>query len=93
MSCYGKTQCEVHCPWRLASKVIEFAGDMLGVSDDFLFKDVRGQNDNQARSHSSLETLIQQGGDRPQPKKEWRDALCAQRHAHTGVGILGKVEE
>ena len=36
-------QCEVHCPWRLASKVMEFAGDMLGVSNDFLFKDVRGR--------------------------------------------------
>jgi len=43
LSCCGKTQCEVHCPWRLASKVMEFAGDMLGVSDDFLFKDVRGR--------------------------------------------------
>ena len=84
-------QCEVHCPWRLASKVMEFAGDMLGVSDDFSIQGRKGQNDNQARSHSSLETPIQQGGDQPQPKKEWRDALCAQRPAHTGVGILGKV--
>ena len=61
LSCCGKARCEPHCPWKLAAKVMELAGDALGVSEDYLFKDARDKIITKRGVISSWKQLFDKG--------------------------------
>ena len=69
LSCCGKARCETHCPWRLAAKVMELAGDTLGVSEDYLFKDARDKIVTKRGVISSWKSLFDKGVTGHSPRK------------------------